>query len=161
MPLIVEDGTGKTDSESYCSVEDADKYFADRGIEEWEDLDITQKEQALRKATDYIELRFGSRFTGCKNSETQSLSFPRYGKEEVPRNLIRACAEYALRASKAALVTDPEKTATGLPVKSKVEKLGPMEERTEYDTLRGVVFNAFPAADTLLKSLLSPRQIIR
>lgn len=54
MALIVEDGTGLADAESYLSVADADTYHADRNNEAWQDYSTAEKEAALRKATQYI-----------------------------------------------------------------------------------------------------------
>lgn len=161
MALVVEDGTGKPDAESYCSVSDADKYFADRGVTEWASRAAEQKEIALRKATDYIELRFSDKFIGFKATKGQALSFPRYTVPEVPRALLRACAEYALRSGVGSLVADPTVDSTGLVVKSKTEKLGPMEEKVEYATTSADMFRPYPAADLLLQPLLRRAGIIR
>ena len=52
MSLVVEDGTGKADAESYISVADADTYHSNRGNTDWAALTTTEKEQLLRGATD-------------------------------------------------------------------------------------------------------------
>lgn len=73
--MIVEDGTGMTDSDSYVSVVFADNYFSSRGITEWNNLETEQKEQALIKGTDYVDNSF--KWYGTKLNAEQSLRFPR------------------------------------------------------------------------------------
>jgi hypothetical protein len=116
MTLIVEDGSGKSDSESYISVADASTYHTARGNAAWAALaSDTVREQCLRKATDYMEQVYRSRWQGCRVSETQALSWPRYSvvvegylvdDASVPEIVKRACAELALKASAADLAPD-------------------------------------------------------
>lgn len=73
--MIVEDGTGLNDANSYVSVEFSDDYFSARGVSAWADLETEVKEQSLIKATDYIDSIF--QWYGKKEFETQSLRFPR------------------------------------------------------------------------------------
>lgn len=73
--MIVEDGTGLVNADSYVTVEFADSYFSTRGITEWTELTQTKKEQALIRATDYIDNIF--QWCGKKATNTQSLRFPR------------------------------------------------------------------------------------
>ena len=81
MALIVEDGTLVSGAESLCSVDFADTYLADRGYTLWAGLTTTQKEQAHRRAADYIEQAYGPRWEGYKASASQALSWPR---QDVP-----------------------------------------------------------------------------
>ena len=55
MTLIVEDGTGKSDAESFASVASADAQMTALGITIWTSLVTEEKEQALRRATQYME----------------------------------------------------------------------------------------------------------
>lgn len=162
MAIIVEDGTGLATAESYCTTLFATQYFKQRGMgTTWDSLDIVRKEQLLRQATDYIELRFSARFRGVRSTSTQALSFPRDRNPVLPMNLLRATAEYALRALSGPLVADPTTDASGLQVKSYTKKLGPLEKTFEYDTTSASLFKPYPAADMLLKSLLRPTGLIR
>lgn len=77
MTLIVEDGTGKVNSESYASVADADAYLGARGYTDWTDLTEGQKEIALRKATDYMVQVYRLRWKGDRKTATQRLDWPR------------------------------------------------------------------------------------
>lgn len=80
MTLVVEDGTGKANAESYVSVADFQTYATARGL----DLsaafgDISLLEQALRRGTAYVET-FWSRFPGYRtNRRMQRLEWPRVG----------------------------------------------------------------------------------
>lgn len=111
MAIVVEDGTGKADAVAFITVAFADAYHAARGRTDWTALSDANCELAIVRATDYIELRFGSRFRGSKITQGQALSWPRldaydnsgnlmYGSDAVPRQLQKACAEYALIASR-------------------------------------------------------------
>lgn len=108
MALVVEDGTGKVDSESYISVADATTYHAARNNPDW--LLITDKEAALRKATDYMIQVYRSLWQGYRSITAQALDWPRqlvYNNEYpeeiqiasniVPVEVKNACAELALK----------------------------------------------------------------
>ncbi len=124
MPLIVEDGTGKADAESYCSVSDADAYHAARGVTAWAALDTTGKEQRLRMATDYMLQTYRALWAGQRVTATQALDWPRYDvprrdygdyypSNTVPAEVVRACAELASRVTVgAALLTDQTREIT-------------------------------------------------
>ena len=73
--MVVEDGTGKADANSYASVEYADDYFSARGVSAWAALETEAKEQALIRATDYIDNIF--QWYGKKLTTEQALRFPR------------------------------------------------------------------------------------
>lgn len=75
MALIVEDGTGLVDAESYISVTEADLYHANRGNASWSLLSTTEKEIALRKATEYLDATYC--WKGDIASLSQALNFPR------------------------------------------------------------------------------------
>lgn len=130
MALIVEDGTGKSDAESYISVADADTYHSNRGNTAWADLTTTVKEQLLRKATDYLVQAYRMRWKGVRVSATQALDFPRnfmeredyeasslngyqmiggnyyYPSDNVPAEVKTSCAELALKANSGELAPD-------------------------------------------------------
>lgn len=75
MTLIVEDGSGVTDAESYASVAFADTYWPlQGGNADWEGASTSDKEAALRRATRYIESRF--EFYEESIAITQALSYP-------------------------------------------------------------------------------------
>jgi len=114
MSLITEDGTGLSTAESYISVADADTYFSNRGNTTWAALTTAQKEQALRKATDFMLQRYSAYWDGYRYTSTQALDWPRENvyirpirvanqsyvdTDIVPVEVQRACAELALRST--------------------------------------------------------------
>lgn len=137
MSLIVEDGTGLADAESYISVTAADTYFLNRGNAVWAALLTADKESALRKATDYMLQAYRVRWAGMRNLPTQALDWPRryvpnrdvpqlygpspyyYPFDAVPATVANACAELAVRASAADLSPD-------LTTQVKSESVGPI-----------------------------------
>jgi hypothetical protein len=74
MALIVSDGTGLIDADSFISLDDAREYALKYGYKL--PIDDTDAEVALRKGVIYVELYEGS-FSGERLKDTQSLSWPR------------------------------------------------------------------------------------
>ena len=127
MALIVETGTGSATGESFCSVSDALAYHAARGNATWATITTTQQEQALRRATDYMEAVYSQRWEGTRTTSVQALSWPRYNvfvngfvtlSSSIPRAVINACSELALRAAAGELLSDStqQKTRTKVDV---------------------------------------------
>jgi len=117
MALIVEDGTGKSDAESYASVQSALDYF-DRfgGGDEFIALDEPQQEQALRNATRVVDQSV--RWLSTRKTQEQTLEFPRdeftdtrgvvVKDDEVPTRLVEATIELAgLHAEEDLRTDDP------------------------------------------------------
>ena len=132
--LIVEDGTGLANAESYSSVAFADDWHLRRGNLAWGQKSETRKEQLLRQATDYITYVFGPSFIGVRAYLGQALAFPRtLGTVDngyllslgVPMEVQQATAELAAIADVTPLL--PNQTA----VAKKKVKVGPIE--VEYD----------------------------
>lgn len=133
MALVVEDGTGKNNAESFVSVADADTYHAGRGNAAWAALALERKEQLLRIATDYMGGAYGLNWQGCRAVPGQALDWPRAGvtafeetvpRDDVPAAVQNACAILALKAQSGPLAPD-------LGPRVKRSKVGPIE--TEYD----------------------------
>lgn len=146
MSIIVEDGTIVTGAESYCTVAFADDYHAKRGNTAWDLLDTTdQKEPALRKATDYIEQAYQSRWKGYRVDEDQALSWPRYDVyiddivsidgSVIPEAVKRACAELALKAATAELSPDLTQGVTS-------ESVGPISVTYDKNSPQGTRYRA-------------------
>jgi len=162
MAFVVEDGTGLETATSYISEAFVDGYHLDRGNSKWEDFSSAEKQSALIRASDYVDKRFGKRFVGFRERKEQALEWPRMDAfdadgfllnsvDDVPRNLQKAVAEYALRAAICGVLApdpllptpkqnmesgeDDDRTASqsGAVVRKK-EKVGPLEEETWYET---------------------------
>ena len=107
--FVVEDGTGKSDANSYVSIATADAYFDNYGAPStWTGASTANKQQALRIATAYISEKYGNRWRGVIDSDTQALDWPRsgvvdaatglyYDHDEMPTKLANATAEVGLR----------------------------------------------------------------
>jgi hypothetical protein len=136
MALIVEDGTGLDNSESYASVSHADTHQTDRGNTLWFTLSTNEKEQALRRATDYMTQTYRNRWAGTRVTTTQSLDWPRYGiiidnitsidSNIVPKDIRHSCIELAFKAAGGDLIPDIKQNAIR-------KKVGDIE--VEYDRL--------------------------
>lgn len=113
--MIVENGTGKADANSFTSVAFADLYFSARNRAEWALLSADAKEAALILATDYIEATYSQGWKGQKATAAQALSWPRayvvidgfdVSATHIPPVLMNAVCELALRASAGPLIED-------------------------------------------------------
>lgn len=117
MPLIVEDGTGLANAESYVSVAYFKAYCDARGYS-YDGKTDAEIEQALRRATEWIDAVYGSRFAGGRIATTQALILPQSGlydqrgyavaQDAVPAQVQKATAEAARRelASPESLMPD-------------------------------------------------------
>lgn len=134
--LVIENGTGMTDAESYVDVAYVDAYFLKRGSTEWDA--VTNKEAQIIKAMDYFESSYS--FKGEKLNENQALSFPRLinGVVEYPTRIKNSICELALKSSTATLLEDTSKSVLS-------EKLGELEISYDPNSKDGInyefVFN--------------------
>jgi len=108
MAFVVETGAGIPNANSYASVSASDSYVTDRGVTGWLSLSVPAKEQALIKATDYLEATYRDAWKGGRIAAAQSLSWPRSGvvadgfllaANAVPLPVVYSCIEMALRAA--------------------------------------------------------------
>ena len=83
MALIVDDGTGLSNSNSYADVATASTYIAqfyfstDANSSTWADASTADQEVALMRATRDIDAIFGQSYLSAPLSNTQALLFPR------------------------------------------------------------------------------------
>lgn len=188
MAFTPETGVGLAGANSYINVQQFKDHFNDRG-KDVSAITDPQIQAAAIKASDYIDKRFGRRFLGLRKQKTQGLEWPRgdawdldgYILDGLPAQLVKACAEYALRAhTLGILAPDPAlpfttRDATGGAavvtagqVISKREKVGPIEEENKFaDTssssnrvstgsslVDGLFIPPYPEADMWLEELL-------
>lgn len=74
--MIVEDGIGRADADSYCSVADADAYLAARGRNSaWDALTDPEKAGRLVMASGYLDAAV--RWAGEIATSAQALGWPR------------------------------------------------------------------------------------
>lgn len=110
MALVTEDGSGKSNADAYVTLAECDAYHANLGNTDW-DIDaedaanVAKRENAIKKATAFIDARYGGRFKGVRSTAEQALLFPRdgisdndgYVLENVPTAVRRATCEAALK----------------------------------------------------------------
>ena len=173
--MIVEDGTGLIDANSYVDIAYVDEYHRLRDNTLWADSDDNDKASSIIRASQYIDERFTFRGS-ILNPEDQDIVpgtpdgpqglqwarvdvWNRNGvdvSETVPIEIEQATAEYALRilgdgTGKVDLQPDPDTGEEGKTVSSKREKVGPIEEETKYDTSMGIrTVQPYPFADSII-----------
>lgn len=103
--LIIEDGTGKPDAESYASTEDLALYAVKFGTVI--PAGVLEQEALLRRAALVMD---GMNWKGRKTSSEQALSWPRRGvlldQEIKPDNYLPARIQYGQMALAAEIHTD-------------------------------------------------------
>lgn len=157
MALIVEDGTGMADANSYESVENADAYFSARGITAWSGNGPV-KEAALIAATEYVDIRWRGKLKGeLQFPDTQALLFPRinvYDEEGrllsgTPKELRFATCEYALISLSQVLMPNPTVDSSGRILIEESEGTGPLTETKKYQA-GYLLTRPYPKADSLM-----------
>lgn len=123
-------------------------------------------EQALRRATAYLDGVYGSRFIGEASTFEQSLEWPRkrakfrgkfFADNEIPAKIIAATCEAAFITSR-----DPSALTTGFNTEAQIvrEKMGDLE--TQYaDNATTTLAGALPkysVIENLLFGLITPEQ---
>lgn len=166
MALVVEDGTGKANADSYQSLTDADAYhLAHSASTAWSGAAEAVKEKALRLATQYLDVRYNGLWKGVKFSDAQSLSWPRiwaekndtydsayYDSDAIPQQLKEATNELALRVVNGdTLFADISKPGI---ISSTSISVGPISKSVSYSGGYDQV-KKYPLIDGLVKPLIS------
>lgn len=128
--LVVEDGTGVSGANSYCSRDAADAYH--EGIlyaEKWQEATEADKDRALAMATRLLDAHFrqpgGSGWSGARVITTRdSPAWPRSGTYDtgglliaattIPTCLIEATAEFARRLIESNRIQQAEDTPVSM-----------------------------------------------
>ena len=128
MPLIIENGSGIADAESYIDLDYLIAYAAKRGIDS-----SSMTEANIIKAMDYFETSYT--FKGTKLKDTQSLEFPRLINGEViyPVRVKSAICELALKSINV-LLEDTERATIR-------EKVGELEVQYSENSSQEVNYN--------------------
>lgn len=123
MTLIIEDGTGKPDAESYASAEDLAMYAVKFGVTI--PAEVPAQEALLRRSALAMD---GMTWKGRKSNSEQALSWPRRGVEldyEIkPDNYLPARIQYGQMALAAEIHTDdidPVDQRQGAVIRERVE----------------------------------------
>lgn len=160
MTLVVEPGSGLSNSNSYATSAQLETYCDDRGIT----LATGDEDAALVVGTAYIDNTYRTRFPGQRKLfRNQALEWPRVGvvdmngypvtDNEIPVEIIRATCEAAIRelTSPGSLVPDLERGGA-------VKRLKAGSVEIEYGTNASPV-TVFQNIDRILSSLIGAANI--
>lgn len=158
MALTVEDGSGVAGAESFCTTAYATTYHANRGAAAWAVLTTAQKEESLRKSTDYMSQAYRGLWKGLRFKSSQALDWPRanvgiedepYGNlvatNVVPQEVKDACAILALTASAGSLAPNLDQQVMS-------ESVGPLSVTYSAASPQ---YTRYRAVDMLLRPYLS------
>jgi len=149
---------GAQDADSYVSVEDCAEYAAKKGLA-FPASPIGPAEQALRRATEWLDSTYRIRFPGAATDVWQSLEWPRVGviyrgqpldEDTIPRQIIEATCEAAVRE-----MAEPGSLAPDLERGGAVKRLKAGSVEIEYADSADLT-TTFATIDGLLNGLLLP-----
>lgn len=155
--LVVEDGTGLANANSYVTVDEFLTYIDERGLTISASSDHDYIENLLIKAADFIESK-KSLFKGDKASSTQALAWPRdrvyidgfaVASTSLPRELTYAQMQLAYDADTTDLQPVIAQQDKGDIAKEKVGEI----ERVYHNSGKRRSTPAFTKADSLLRVL--------
>jgi len=144
MPtIVVEDGTGLSNSNSFCDVAYADSYFTNKGDTTWDTFVLADKETFIFNAATAVDAKWGSAYRGSIWSSAQAMLFPRttfrdgngryVPAQTIPKELKDTQCEFALTTGMGTdLYVDPNSADVGVKSKSSSVGRGAVDESVEY-----------------------------
>lgn len=165
ITLIIEDGTGKVDANSYIDVAAAEAYLENSGrLGTWQNIGEELRKSVLIQGTDYLDQTYRRRYKGVRFSSAQRLEWPRedvfdeLGEEldvaDIPEAIGQAVVEYAVEAISGPLAPTPTVDETGRTVLQKRERVDVLEESTTYRDRATPAFKRFPRAELVIRRWL-------
>lgn len=142
--LVVEDGTGLPDANTYATISESRTYALNRGVILSQDDDVIASQ--LIKAADYIN-SLECEFKSLRLTDTQALAFPRVDIG-VPVSVKNAQMQAVIEQANGFDLM-PTVTAFDYVIKEKVGDL----ETTYADPIQSGITPSFPAIEALLFSL--------
>ena len=130
ITLVVENGTGLPDANSYCDLDYAVEYCTMKGYTDWLKLSENQQKIFIIRGTEFVDNFYT--WKGIRHRQSQSMAFPRddiydddrYPVDGIPDKLKKACIEAAfLNASSSANTLFSTKDDNGKVKKQKVDTL--------------------------------------
>jgi len=155
--FITEDGTGKIDANAYITIAEATDIVDNfGGSDKWDDYSTADKQNAIREATRYLDLRY--RWQGYKSNYDQALEWPRVevydfdgiqqDYDVIPKKLKEACGYLAMKAAEGnILLQDLEQSSS---LRSESSSIGPISESKTYFEPEDPNMS-FQIADNLIK----------
>ena len=110
--IVVEDGTGLPNANSYLSVADAKQYLTNIGKSSLSFFSLTDDvlEKFLVAAGQYLDNEY--QFLDNKKKENQGLEFPRGEQDSVPEKVKQAIVELALIISDGSIYSEVDENTT-------------------------------------------------
>lgn len=161
MALVVENGTGMSNSDAFVSVADCSAYFTNRqGSTAWNASTNDPQEAAIRNATAYLNRRYATLWRGRRVRDEQALAWPRsfitdtdgfaVDAVSVPQEVIDACCEAAVLALSEDLL--PDIANSGI-ISEESVSVGSVRTTTKYEGGKSQV-KRYRKIETLLRGLL-------
>lgn len=144
--IVVEDGSGLPNSNSYASIDEATTYCLDRGFNEWATATPDQRSAALIRATDYIDATY--LFKSVPLSDTQALACPRFTETMISPKLKAATITLAVMALSIKLIAPAER---GIAIKKITA--GKVATETTYDPVAPASADPYPFLTKMLKGV--------
>lgn len=160
--MMIEDGSGMTNADSYIGVEEVRDHFRLAGDFVLSDLSDQQVERLCVKATRYLDSTYGDRLQGHRTSADQSLAWPRMGvtvhggttllgEATIPLGLKRAAYAAARQAHEGDLRPTARTTA---PVVQESVTVGEISESRTYAYPHDAAETAYPEIDAHMQPFL-------
>ena len=171
IQLVVEEGKGSSESNTYVSAAYADTYAKNRNYDTWRSQSDYVKKASIIKAMDYIDNLFD--WKGTRKFKNQALSFPRVNivdndgfdrSGEIPENLKKAVCEaafYVVDQYSLFGKVDPDgpvkvnkerKKADVAEIETEVEFFNPKEVQIDWTS-------AYQSLDTILRGLFKDKSM--
>jgi hypothetical protein len=165
--IVVEDGNGLPDANSFCDVAFADSYIslygnaADRAA--WAALDTPSKEGSLVRGAQYLTVKYEARWVNYRVNQTQALPWPRawvtdsdgfpIASTTIPLQVKQAQCEAALLDMNGTdLIPNAEPAQN---ISSESVTAGPVSESITYSGTK-TTQPTFRKIDLLLRMFLTP-----
>lgn len=130
ITLVVEDGTGLPNANSYCDLDFAIEYCTMKGYADWLKLSDDEQKVFIIRGTEFVDNFYN--WKGIRHRQSQSMAFPRdeiydddkYPVNGIPEKLKKACIEAAfLNATSGTSTLFSTKDENGGIKKQKVDTL--------------------------------------
>jgi len=141
ITVILEDGSGVEDANSYIETSYVDYIEELEGIIEWNDASQDNKNKYVIRATNLIDRLYGSRMRGDILDAQQSLLYPRgsfmdgLGRLVLSNTIPKALKDAAARAAIGYAKTDIDLVSSDFDkenIKKESVSIGPISESVEY-----------------------------
>ena len=159
--FVVEDGTGKSDANAYCTQAEADQYHENFGSPTaWSGAAQPDKEAAIREATQYMDLWYNWNF--YKTNSEQALEWPRayaedkdgfaIGSNVIPNKIKNACAYLALQKINGDVLLPVQQDEAA--IKKFKNVIGPLSEEVEFQGAERPE-KSYTIADEMVKEFIT------